>query len=109
MKKALFTCAFILVLGFVKTINAQCDLGYSDFKILGEARDAQTVTTPNGTLTSFVVDISFKVKYNDNAKRLYIHTFLTQDFNDFFDCNNPNNPAPTSAVLGTSMSEPGKS
>jgi hypothetical protein len=109
MKKVLLSGILVLLIGLVTKINAQCELGYSRWNLIG-LDSASTIFNGNQSLTRFVVDIEFDIKYSDNVKVIYVHTFLEQDFKGFFDCDNPaSNPAPTSTVLGTGWDQVGMS
>jgi hypothetical protein len=97
----------MLFIGVVSKAYAQCDLGMSNFKIGSNVR----VETPDPNFTSnkkFTIDIEFDLKYNSTDKKVYLHFFKADEYNNFFNCDNPQ--PPTAQNLGnTAMYEEGTS
>ena len=109
MKKYLLTSVVTVVSFFAAKLQAQCDLSISN--IVVQIVGTPVTLGPNKCQVS--VNVQFDLAYNSGSKFVYFHSYLLSDYPNpsFFNCsgNTPAVSPPTSAQLGTSVDDIGKS
>lgn len=110
MKKFLLSLFLVSVAMFsIKSLNAQCDLSFANLQ-------ASTISAPVPIGTDkceYHLNASFDIVTNSGFKHLFLHSWLSTDYPSpsIFNCsgNTPAADPGTSAQLGTSVDEAGKS
>ena len=109
MNKILLSFFFIGTLTAFSTLNAQCDLQFSNVQVnlVGDP----VVLGPNKCEYRF--NASFDIVTNSGFKYLFFHSWLLPDYPipSIFDCSGgtPASDPGTSVQLGTAVDDPGKS
>lgn len=110
MKKfLLFLFLFSGAMLHFKQLKAQCDLSFPNL-----ARAFSTDVTPLGpNKCQYTISVQFEILTNSGFKNLFFHSWLLDDYPSpaIFDCsgNSPAADPGTSAQLGTTIDEIGKS